>query len=102
MALSKYPYNPVILFSEDKELSMVTGGTHVIGLSQGVNLNGNSVILKFNTPVGITFGSQFEATSDSAAVDPTKLNVVFCTYFSNWNGSGSDKVLYKNNLFTAV
>ena len=96
-------YSTTLLFDHDKDIYMdVTGTSPVFTLAGSGNINGVGIILRLNKPTGITFPGSFEADPSSAILDSTKLNVYFILYFSNWNGSGTSHVIYKNSLFTAL
>lgn len=66
------------------------------------NINGVGKILRLNKPTAVSFPATFEAHANSAALDATKMNVYTLVYFSNWNGSGTARVIYNNSLYTAV
>jgi len=100
-ALKEGSYATELTFDEDKDIYQDVS-TPSFTLAASGNINGMGVILRLNTPTSVTFSSDFEAHPNSAEVDPTKLNMFILVFFSNWNGSGSDKVIYMNHLLTAI
>lgn len=100
-ALKTGTYSTELTFDTDKEIYQdVT--TPTFTLSASGNINGMVIILRLNTPTSVTFPANFEAHANSATLDATKLNVYMLVYFSNWNGSGTARVIYTNSLFTAI
>lgn len=100
-ALKTGTYSLELTFDIDKEIYQdVT--TPVFTLAASGNINGMGIILRLNTPTSVTFPANFEASANSAAVDATKLNYFILVYHSNWNGSGTERVIYTNSLFTAI
>lgn len=100
-ALKIGTYSTELTFDTDKEIYQdVT--TPVFTLAATGNINGVGIILRLNTPTSVTFPVNFEAGANSAALDNTKLNVYTLIYFSNWNGTGTPRVIYNNSLFTAI
>lgn len=94
-------YSTELTFDTDKDIYQdVT--TPVFTLAASGHVNGKGIILRLNTPTSVTFPAEFEASANSAALDPTKLNAYMLLFFSNWDGAGSDKVIYTNHLFTAI
>jgi hypothetical protein len=100
-ALKIDTYSTELTFDTDKEIYQdVTSPTFTLAASG--NINGVGIILRLNTPTSVTFPANFEAHANSATLDATKLNVYTLVYFSNWNGSGTARVIYMNSLFTAI
>lgn len=100
-ALANGTYSTVLAFDQDKDIYKdATGLSITFTLGTG-NINGKGIILRLNKPTAVTFPGTFEADAGSAALDATKLNVYFCLFFTNWNGSGLDHVIYKNAVYTA-
>lgn len=94
-------YSTELTFDTNKDIYQdVTTPTFTLAASG--NINGIGIILRLNTPTSVTFPANFEASSNSATLDATKLNVYMLVYFSNWNGSGTARVIYTNSLFTAI
>jgi hypothetical protein len=101
IALENGTYSTELTFDVDKDIYQdVTTPTFTLAASG--NVNGVGIILRLNTPTSVTFPANFEASSGSATLDATKLNVYMLVYFSNWNGSGTARVIYTNTLFTAI
>lgn len=101
LALDNGTYSTELTFNVDKDIYQdVTSPTFTLATSG--NVNGVGIILRLNTPTSVTFPGNFEASANSAAVDPTKLNVFMLVFFTNWDGAGTDKVIYTNSLFTAI
>lgn len=100
-ALPNGTYSTTLTFETDKDIYKdATGLSITFALGTG-NINGKGIILRLNKPTAVTFPGTFEADSGSATLDATKLNVYFCMFFTNWNGSGLDHVIYKNSIYTA-
>lgn len=100
-ALKIGTYSTELTFDTDKDIYQdVTTPTFTLAASG--NINGVGIILRLNTPTSVTFPGNFEAHPNSATLDATKLNVYTLVYFSNWNGSGTARVIYTNSLFTAI
>jgi len=100
-SLKEGAYSTELTFDEDKDIYQdVTTPTFTLAASG--HINGKGIFLRLNTPTSVTFPVGFEESSTSEALDPTKLNVYLLMFFSNWDGAGSDKVIYTNRLFTAV
>ena len=100
-ALKISSYSTELQFDTDKDIYQdVTSPTFTLAASG--NINGVGIILRLNTPTSVNFPANFEAHANSATLDATKLNVYTLVYFSNWNGSGTARVIYMNNLFTAI
>lgn len=99
--ISQTTYTDVLQFSGQQDIFAENVSANFTLASAG-NTNGAAKIYRLNTPVSVNFSSDFIAVSDSEAIDITKLNVIYFLYFSNWDGSGTPKVLYRNNIFDAV
>lgn len=100
-ALKIGTYSTELTFDTDKDIYQdVT--SPVFTLASSGNINGVGIILRLNTPTSVTFPVNFEAMENSATLDPTKLNVFTLLFFSNWDGVGTDRVIYNNNLLTAI
>lgn len=100
-ALKTGTYSTELTFDTDKDIYQdVTSPTFTLAASG--NINGVGIILRLNTPTSVNFPANFEAHANSATLDATKLNVYTLVYFSNWNGSGTARVIYMNSLFTAI
>lgn len=100
-ALKIGTYSTELLFDTDKDIYQDVG-TVTFTLASSGNINGKGIILRLNTPTAVTFPVNFEASPNSATLDNSKLNVYFLVYFSNWNGTGTARVIYNNILFTAI
>lgn len=100
-ALKTGTYGLELTFDTDKEIYQdVTTPTFTLAATG--NINGVGIILRLNTPTSVTFPANFEAHPNSATLDATKLNYYVLLYHSNWNGTGTERVIYTNSLFTAV
>lgn len=95
-------YSTELTFNQDKEIYKDATGLSPVFTLGTTNYNGIGIILRLNTPTSVTFPVNFEAHANSAAVDPTKLNYFILLYHSNWNGTGTPRVIYTNSLFTAI
>jgi hypothetical protein len=101
-ALPDGTYSTVLTFDTDKDIYHdATGASITFTLGTG-NINGKGIFLRLNKPTAVTFPGTFEASSSSATLDATKLNVYLLIFFTNWNGSGLDHVVYTNQTFTAL
>lgn len=96
-------HSTTLTFNKDKEIYFdATGQSPVYTLSGSGNLNGVGIILRLNKPTAVTFPANFEAHPNSATLDATKLNVYTLVFFTDWDGLGTDRVIYTNSLFTAI
>lgn len=96
-------YSTEFTFDQDKEIYKdATGLSPVFTLASSGHVNGVGIILRLNKPTAVTFPANFEASSGSASLDATKLNYYLLVYHSNWNGSGTARVIYTNITFTAI
>lgn len=89
-------------FDSDQDVYYNATGQSLIFSLGSKNTNGIGIILRLNKPVSVIFPGIFEADANSSALDSTKLNVYFLLFFTNWNGSGLDHVIYKNALYSAL
>ena len=89
-------------FDSDQDIYHDSTGQSIVFTLGVRNINGIGIILRLNKPTAVTFPGTFEADPSSSVLDSTKLNVYFILFFTNWNGSGLDHVIYKNTLFTAL
>ncbi len=102
-ALSTGTYSTELTFDTDKDIYQdLTGLSPTFTLAASGNINGKGIFLRLNKPTAVTFPGTFEAASGSTALDATKLNVYLLIFFTNWNGSGLDHVVYRNETFTAI
>lgn len=101
-ALKSGTYATTLNFSTDQDIFKDATGLSITFTLGSTNVNGVGIILRLNKPTAVTFPANFEATSASATLDATKMNVYTMVYFSNWNGTGTARVVYQNNTFTAV
>jgi len=100
--ISTGSYSTVLTFDDDYDIYHdATGASITFTLGSG-NIDGKGIFLRLNKPTSVTFPGTFEADANSQAVDATKLNVFLLIFFSNWNGSGQDHVIYKNSLFNSL
>ncbi len=100
-ALKSGTYSTTLTFDTDKDIYHDATGesiTFTLGLN---GVNGVGIILRLNKPTAVSFPGTFEADANSVTLDATKLNVYTLVFFTNWNGSGLDHVIYSNHLFTA-
>jgi len=100
-ALLNGDYSTTLNFNTDQDIYKDATGLSITFTLGTNNINGKGIILRLNKPNAVTFPGTFEADANSSALDATKLNVYFLVFFTNWNGSGLDHVIYKNSLFTA-
>lgn len=99
--LSNGTYSTTLNFNTDQDIYKDATGLSITFTLGTNNVNGKGIILRLNKPTAVTFPGTFEADANSQALDATKMNVYFLVFFTNWNGSGLDHVIYKNSLFTA-
>lgn len=96
-------FSTELSFSKDGEIYYdATGESLTFTLKATGNKNGVGRILRLNKPTAVNFPANFEAHPNSATLDATKLNYYVLIYHSNWNGSGTARVIYTNSLFTAI
>ena len=96
--LSIGTYSTVLNFNIDQDIYHDATGA-IITFTLGItNVNGICIFLRLNKPNAVTFPNNFEALPNSSSVDSSKLNVFVLVYYSNWNGLGTAKVIYSNNL----
>lgn len=95
-------YTTDLSFYQDLDIYKDATGLSITFTLGGNNVNGAGIVLRLNKPTAVTFPLNFEADANSATLDATKLNVYTLIYFSNWNGTGTARVIYMNHLFTAV
>jgi len=100
-ALKIGTYSTELTFDTDKEIYQDVS-TPTFTLASSGNINGMGIILRLNTPTSVTFPANFEADPNSAILDATKLNYYVLVYHSDWDGAGTERVIYTNTLFTAV
>lgn len=101
--LDEGTYSTELTFDTDKDIYQdLTGLSPTFTLAASGNINGKGIFLRLNKPTAVTFPANFEASSNSTALDSTKLNVYLLIFFTNWNGSGTDRVIYTNQTFTAI
>ncbi len=101
-ALKSGTYGTTLNFSTDQDIFKDATGLSITFTLGATNVNGVGIVLRLNKPTAVTFPANFEATAASATLDATKMNVYTLVYFSNWNGTGTARVVYQNNTFTAV
>lgn len=95
-------YTNELIFDVDKDIyHNATGQSLTFTLGTG-NKNGVGIFLRLNKPISVTFPTSFEADTGTIALDATKLNVFLLIFFTDWNGTGSDHVIYKNSTFNAL
>lgn len=95
-------YSTALSFYQDLDIYKDATGLSITFTLGSNNVNGAGIILRLNKPTAVTFPANFEADANSATLDATKLNVYTLIYFSNWNGSGTARVIYMNHLYTAI
>lgn len=100
-ALKSGTYSTVLTFDTDQDIYHDATGESITFTLAASGVNGVGIILRLNKPTAVTFPGTFEADANSATLDATKLNVYTLVFFTNWNGSGLDHVIYSNHLFTA-
>jgi len=95
-------FSTVLTFEQDSQIvADLTGLSPTITLDPTNAVDGTIIILRAKTPTAVTFsGVNVESDSGSAAVDPTKMNVFVLIYFRDWDGNGTQKVIYTNKLYT--
>jgi|SRR6185295_24316 len=99
--LLEQSFSTQLNFNGDQDIYKDATGLTITFTLGTNNVNGKGIILRLNKPTAVTFPATFEADASSQALDATKLNVYFLVFFTNWNGSGLDHVIYSNKLFTA-
>lgn len=95
-------YSTVLTFNIDQDIYHDATGAILTFTLGSANINGMVIFLRLNKPASVSFPINFEALPNSSSVDPTKLNVFAMVYYSNWNGNGTSRVIYNNNLLTAL
>lgn len=91
-----------LTFDSYKDLTTVSGGTRTFTLAASGHKNGVGIVARINTPVAVNFPAGFEKLSGSDNIDATKMNIIVFRYFDNYDGAGSDKVLYTIKNQTAI
>jgi|GEM_PF-4748590 len=104
LPLTTESYSTTFIFDRDKDIFKdITGQTVTINLSSTSGINGVGIFFRANKGTSVTFtGVSSEAMASSVSHDPTKLNVYLLLFFSNWNNSGTPKVIYANSTFNAI
>jgi len=100
-ALKIGEYSTELTFDTDKDIYQDVS-TPTFTLASTGNINGMGMFLRLNTPTSVTFPANFEAHPSSAAVDNTKLNMFILVYYSDWDATGTERVIYNNILLTAL
>lgn len=96
-------FTSVLTFNKDKDIYYdATGEDVTFSLSASNNVNGAGIYLRLNKPASVTFPANFEEDNNSEPLDDTKLNMYVLIYFSNWDGQGTERVIYSNKLFDAL
>lgn len=93
--------NTALKFDHDSD-AFQDGGSPSFTLASRGNVNGVGKIIRINEPVAVSFSADFIEHPDSAAHDATKLNYYLFLYHADWDGAGTQKIVYKNTLFDAV
>ena len=101
-ALKSGTYATTLNFSTDQDIFKDATGLSITFTLGATNVNGVGIVLRLNKPTAVTFPANFEATASSETLSTTKMNVFTLVYFSNWNGTGTARVVYQNATFTAV
>jgi hypothetical protein len=101
-ALKSGTYSTALNFNTDQDIYKDATGLSITFTLGTDNINGKGIFLRLNKPTAVTFPVNFVADSSSSTLDSTKMNVYLLVFFTNWDGSGTDKVIYKNSLFTSV
>jgi hypothetical protein len=95
-------FNTELTFDSDKDLATVSGGTRTFTLAASGHKNGVGIVARINDPVAVNFPAGFEAVSGSDSISTTDMNIIMFRYFDNYDGSGTDKVLYTIKNQTSV
>lgn len=91
-----------LTFDVDKDLATVSGGTRTFTVAASGNYNGVGIVARISAPVAINFPAGSEAIQGSSSISTTGMNIILFRYFANYNGSGTDKVLYLNKVQAAL
>jgi hypothetical protein len=91
-----------LTFDQDKDLTTVSGGTRTFTLAESGHLNGVGIVAKINEPVAVNFPASFEALSGSDDISTTDMNIIVMRYFEDYDGAGTEKVLYTIKNQTAI
>jgi len=94
-------YSTTLTFDTDQDIYHDATGESITFTLGANGVNGVGIILRLNKPTAVSFPGTFEASSSSVAFNAANLNVCYCVFYTNWNGSGLDHVTYRNELFTA-
>lgn len=99
-ALPIESFSTTLTFDDNKELATVSGGSRAFTLNGSGNINGIGILCKINNPVAVTFSSDFEIGDGSSTIGTANMNIITFHYFSDYNGSGTKKVIYfiKNQI----
>lgn len=96
-ALKSGTYSSELTFSADEDvIKDGTGLTLSFTLAASGNINGKSKILRIINPTSVTFDSNFIPSEDSSAFSSSELNVCVLTYYADYDGVGTERVVYKN------
>lgn len=87
-------FDTVLTFDYDKDLATVTGGTRTFTLAASGHLNGVGIVARINDPTAVNFPAAFEAVNGSDSIVTTDMNIIIFRYFVDYDGAGTDKVLY--------
>lgn len=87
-------FDTVLTFDHDKDYATVQGGTRTFTLAASGHLNGVGIVARINDPTAVNFPAAFEAVNGSDSIVTTDMNIIIFRYFTNYDGAGTDKVLY--------
>lgn len=87
-----------LTFDHDKDFATVSGNTRTFTVAATGNLNGVGIVARVAAPVAVNFPAGSEAIEGSSSITTTGMNIIVFRYFENYNGSGTDKVLYLNKV----
>lgn len=87
-------FSTTLTFDDNKELATVSGGSRAFTLAGSGNINGIGIMAKINNPVAVTFGAEFELGDGSSTIGTSNMNIIVFHYFADYDGNGTEKVIY--------
>lgn len=99
--LTNVDFNPVLTFTANKQMFQ-SAVSVTFSLGSATHINGAINIVRIDQPTSVTFPAGWIKEEVSQGIELTKLNFITFQYFSNWNGTGTEAVIYSIKVFPSL
>lgn len=95
-ALKAGSYSAALSFASNEDVYKDATGLSLSFTLGAGNINGCFKILRIDSPTSVAFDSNFLPSADSSPFSSTQINLCILTYYADYDGIGTERVVYQN------